>query len=271
MKDIFEKFEKKANIRLKDIFMAYNGGNISDEEGKKKSLSQVINKDDRARKAMVILVYDFERNSIKSEDNIKIYNPEPQNDDNVNDNNPNVPLINEADNIDNDNNSNTHSINEVQEVNLENNSRNENSNCFFKFLENLRPVYIILIQIGIITLFVGVGCYLGVHEYLKNNELFMKVIASVFFGIGAIMWITLVIIYRYLQKEFKSKLWYIYYIYYIPLIIIIDYIVASFLVIINGVDYKFYLICLLIRAFDLISVIILKGSKIKLFILLILI
>ena len=99
----------------------------------------------------------------------------------------------------------------------------------------------------------------------------MKVIASVFLGISAIMCITLVIIYRYLQKEFKSKLWYIYYIYYIPLIIIIDYILASFLVIINGVDYKFYLVCLLIRAFDLISVIILKGSKIKLFILLILI
>ena len=78
---------------------------------------------------MVISVYDLERNSIKSEDNIKIYNPEPQNDDNVNDNNPTVPLINEVNNIDNDNNSNSLSINEVQEVNLENNSWNENSNC----------------------------------------------------------------------------------------------------------------------------------------------
>ena len=271
MKDIFEKFERKANISLVNVFMTYNGNNISDEEGKKKTLSQVINKDDRARKAMVILVYDFERNSIKSEDNIKIYNPEPQNDDNVNDNNPNVPLINEVDNIDNDNNSNTHSINEVQEVNLENNSRNENSNCFFKILENLRPVYIILIQIGIITLFVGVGCYLGVHEYLKNNRLFMKVIASVFLGIGAIMCIPLVIIYRFLKREFESKWWCIYYIIYIPLIIIIDYLVASVLFIVNGVDYKILLVCLLIRAFDLIPVIILKGSKIKLFILLILI
>ena len=252
MKDIFEKFEKKANIRLKDIFMAYNGKNISDEEGKEKTLAQVINKVDRKREGMCISVYDLERNSIKSEDNIKIYNPEPQNDDNVNDNNPNVPLINEVDNIDNDNNSNTHSINEVQEVNSENNSRNENSNCFFKILENLRPVYIILIQIGIITLF-------------------MKVIASVFLGIGAIMCIPLVIIYRFLKREFESKWWYIYYIIYIPLIIIIDYLVASVHVIVHGTDYKFLLVCLLIRAFDLIPVIILKGSKIKLFILLILI
>ena len=85
------------------------------------------------------------------------------------------------------------------------------------------------------------------------------------------MCIPLVIIYRYLQKEFESKWWYIYYIIYIPLIIIIDYLVASVLLIVNGTDYKFLLVCLLIRAFDLIPVIILKGSKIKLFILLILI
>ena len=69
-----------------------------------------------------------------------------------------------------------------------------------------------LIQIGIITLFVGVGCCLGVHEYLKNNKLFVKVIASVFLGIGAIMCIPLVIIYRFLKSEFESKWWYIYYI-----------------------------------------------------------
>ena len=62
MKDIFEKFEKKANIRLKDIFMAYNGGDISDEEGKEKTLSQVINDEDRKRKGMCISVYDLERN-----------------------------------------------------------------------------------------------------------------------------------------------------------------------------------------------------------------
>ena len=136
MKDIFEKFEKKANINLVNVFLTYSGNNISDEEIKEKALSQVINKDDRTRKAMVILVNDFERNSINSEDNIKIYSPILPNDDN-------------------DNNPNSHSINEEQEENIENNSRNENSNFFFKILDNLRPVYIILIQIGIIILFVG--------------------------------------------------------------------------------------------------------------------
>ena len=55
------------------------------------------------------------------------------------------------------------------------------------------------------------------------------------------------------------------------LIIIIDYLVATVHLIVNGTDYKFLLVCLLIRAFDIIPVIILRGSKIKLFVLLILI
>ena len=268
MKDIFERFAKKTNINLVNVFLLYAGNNLSDEEGKEKTLSQVINKDDRTRKAMNILVNDFERNSINSEDNIKIYSPILPNDDN--DNNPSVPLINQVDNIDNDNNSISQSINEVQEGNREGNSRNENSNCFFNILDKLRPVYIILIQIGIIILFVGVGCFLDWHKYLKNNEIFLKVIATVFFGICAIMSLILVIFYRFLKREFESKCWYLYYIYYIPLVAIINYIIASILNP-NNVDYKMLLVYLFIRAFALVPVIILKGSNLKLFCLLILI
>ena len=150
---------------------------------------------------MSILVYDIERNSIISQDNIKIYNLIPQNV-----------------NTDNDNNPNAQSINEVQEDNLEDNYRNENTNCFFKFLENLRPVYIILIQIGIIILFVGVGYFLEWAKYLENNKIFLKVIVPVLFGICSIMSIILVIFYRFLKRRFESKWWYAYYIYYLYLV-----------------------------------------------------
>ena len=221
-----KNLKKKANISLVNVFLTYSGNNISDEEVKEKTLSQVINKDDRARKAMSILVNDFERNSIISEDNIKIYSPVPQNVNNDNDNSPKAPLINEVDIIDNDNNPNAQSINEVQEDNLEDNSRHKNSNCFFKFLEKLRPVYIILIQIGIIILFVWIRCTPGSHEYLKKIEIFLKVISIIVFGIYALMSIILDIFFRILKIEFESKWWYIYYIYYIPLISMINYILA---------------------------------------------
>ena len=270
IKVIFKKFEKKGNISLENVFMIYSGNNISDEEVKEKTLSQVINEDDRGRKAMNISVYDLERNSINSVDNIKIYNPVPQNANNDNDNSPNAPLINEVDNIDNDNNQIAQSINEIQEDNLENNNRNENSNCFFKFLENLRPVYIILIQIGVIILFVGIGCLLGFHEYLKNNEIFLKVICIIIFGICGIMSMILAFFFRILKSDFKSKWWYIYYIYYIPIIALINYIIAFDL---NPkyADYKLLLVYLFIRAFALVPVIILKRKKLKLFVLLALI
>ena len=195
-----KNLKKKANISLVNVFLTYSGNNISDEEVKEKTLSQVINEDDRGRKAMNISVYDLERNSINSVDNIKIYNPVPQNANNDNDNSPNAPLINEVDNIDNDNNQIAQSINEIQEDNLENNNRNENSNCFFKFLENLRPVYIILIQIGVIILFVGIGCLLGFHEYLKNNEIFLKVICIIIFGICGIMSMILAFFFQNFKK-----------------------------------------------------------------------
>ena len=247
MKEIFEKFEKKVGVGLVNVFFAYNGNIISNDEEKEKTLSQVINSEDRKRKGMSILVYDIERNSIISQDNIKIYNPVPQNV-----------------NTDNDNNPNAQSINGVQEDNLEDNYRNGNSNCFFKFLENLRPVYIILIQIGIIILFVGVGMFLEWAEYLQKKKIFLKVIVPVLFGICAIMSIILVIFFRFLKRRFESKWWYAYYIYYIPIIIIIIYIIP-------GDYHKLLLFFLFIMAFALFPVIILKGKKLKLFCLLILI
>ena len=139
-------------------------------------------------------------------------------------------------------------------------------------MENLRPVYIILIQIAIIILFVGIGCFLGWNEYLKNNEILLKVIVTVLFGICAIMSLILVIIYRFLKRQFESKWWYVYYIYYIPLIIIINYLL-TFIFKPNYADdvNKLLLVYLFIRAFALVPVILLKGKKLKLFCLLILI
>lgn len=82
------------------------------------------------------------------------------------------------------------------------------------------------------------------------------------------MCIIFVIFFRFLKSKFNSKWWYIYYIYYISLISIINYIFAPSLF---GADYKYLLAYLFIRAFALVPVIILKGKKIKLFVLLTLI
>ena len=148
MKNISEKFEKKANIILSNVFLSYNG-NIIEDIGEK-TLDQIINKLDRAEKVMSILVNDLERNSIHSVNNI---------------NNENLyPANNDDDNNINHNNNNDSRVTLIGQI------PGNNDIYFFQILNNMRPVYIILIQISIIILIVGVGGVLGWNEQFKNDN-----------------------------------------------------------------------------------------------------
>ena len=245
MKKIIEKFEAKSNVDLKNVFLTYSGNILTDFE--EKTLDQIINKLDREAKVMTILVNDLERHSVDSVEDVNIDDPYPQNEENNN------PFHNDL----NDYQQMYPLINEVQI----NNQEDEEDCYIFYLLNNIRPIYIILIQIFIVVAFVGIGCPLGIYKKFHEDELFRNIILIIIFGICFIMCIILVIVYYYLKIEMRSHLWYIYHLYYIPLAIIIFYNLAPY------IDYKLLLTALAIMFFALIPVIILKGGRIKLFVL----
>ena len=258
MKNIFEKFEKKANISLRNVFFIYSGNIMENMEGK--TLDQIINRLDRAEKVMTILVNDLERNSINEKDNInneKLYRADNDDDNNINND---YIISNENENKnENENENNNHNDSRVTLINQ---IPENNDIYFFKILNNMRPVYIILIQISIIILIVGVGGLLGWNERFKNDVDFLEIILLVFLVICFIICIILVIIFYFLKKKFISNWWYIYHIYYIPLITIICYCFTYVF------DYRLILVYLFIMAFGLIPVIILKGERVRLVVLL---
>ena len=159
MKNIFEKFVKKTNINLSKVFFSYSGDVMIDTE--EKTLDQVITKLDRDDKGMSILVNDLERDSIHSVDNInneKLYPLNNDDDNSINHDNNDYRINN--DNNNNDNDSRVTLIHQIPE---------NNDISFFRKLNDMRPVYIILIQISIIILIVGVGGLLGWNERFKND------------------------------------------------------------------------------------------------------
>ena len=154
-----------------------------------------------------------------------------------------------------------------EDISHSKNKKNKNIKCCkCSNFKETRPIFIILIQFGIIILLFMLGFATGLTKYFKNNNdsAFYVFIAA---QVSHILMSLFYIIYFFtLIKEMESKWWYIYLIPFIPIMVIYSFLLFGLF----DSDWQIIITTFLVIIFALLATLILKGKRPRLLIVLLL-
>ena len=151
-----------------------------------------------------------------------------------------------------------------EDISHSKNKKSEKIQC--SSCKEKRPIFIILIQIGIIIFLFMLGFATGLTKYfkLKNDSVSYLFMAAQVFQI--LMSLFYIIYFFNLQKEMESKWWYIYLIPFIPIFLIYSFFLFGGF----DSDWQVIITIFLVVIFALLAALILKGKRPRLLIVLLL-